>query len=133
MAFDLGNLMDELAAAVATIDGIDRTFAYPAEKVEPPCVVVAWPEEVSYDQTYGGLQHDWVIPVFVLLGRGGTYRTKRDTIAGWFSRDVKEAIDGATYTGDPIVVVTEAVLDIEEVGGIGYLAIKFLVDVTSMT
>lgn len=131
--FDFGRFMDELAAACKTVDGINRTYAWPANKVEPPCAVIGWPTEIDYDETYGGTQHDYVVPVFLFTSMGNTPRVSRDRLANWISRDIKVAIDDFEYTDSPIAVVTTAESDVVELAGTQYMTFIFSVDVTSTT
>ena len=132
--FSLATLMDELADACKTVDGLNRTFGWPTESVEPPAAVVGWPTLVTYSQTYtagrideGEDQYD--VPVFVVHGRGGTSRTRRDTIARWLDRDIRRAINSRTYTGDPLVWVVTSETDVVEIANKEYLATLFEVRV----
>lgn len=137
--FDLALFMDELAIAGQTIPGISRTFAYPAERVEPPALIVAWPEEIEYDTTYRGVpiedepqaMNEFVIPVFIVLGQGGTSRARRNQIAKWLSHEVKNAIERYPYTGKPVVHVPEATTDVISLADEDYLATKYTVEVST--
>ena len=127
---NLAKLMDELAIAARSVQGIARSFAYPPEKVEPPAILVAWPENIVYDATYEGGMSELLIPLFLVIGQGGTSWSRRDDIAGWLGSDVKIAIEAYPYTDSPVVVITEAIVDVVEIANIGYLAVKFMADVT---
>lgn len=141
--FSLALFMDEVSIAGKNIPGINRTFAYPAEKVEPPALVVVWPDLVVYDQTYKSADEtdptlpqamtDFTIPVFIVIGKGGISRARRNQVAGWIQGQVKYHIESYDYTGRPIVTVTEGVTDIVELGTVGYLATKYTLEVTATT
>ncbi len=127
---DLSVLMDELATAVRTVKGIQKSYAYPPEKVEPPAALVAWPTLVTYDQTYAGGMDQYEIPIYVVIGRSATIRSKRNQIADWLEGDVKNAIESAEYTGNPVVKVTTAETDDVELSGVTYLATLYEVQVS---
>ncbi len=143
--FSLAKFMDELAIAGKRIPGISRTFPYPPEKVEPPALLVAWPEIVEYDRTYQADEQtdpevlppqaatDFVIPVFIVIGQGGTSRTRRDEVAGWLQGAVKVALEAYEYTGDPVVTVTTGVTDLVDMADGVYLATKYTVEVSTTT
>lgn len=143
--FSLGRFMDELAIAGKRIPGISRTFPYPAEKVEPPAMVVAWPDIIEYDATYRGdeqtdplveppqAMNEFVISVFIVLGQGGTSRARRDEIAGWMGGQVKRTLEAYEYTGEPVVQVIEAVTDVVELADGSYLATKYTIEVSTTT
>ncbi len=122
---DLAKLMDEISDAVKSVDGINQSYAYPPEKIEPPASLVGWPDVVTYDQTYAGGMDQYEIPVYVVMGRSATLKSKRNRIAKWLQGDVKNAIEQATYTGNPVVKVQTAVTDDIEVAGINYLATEY--------
>ncbi len=127
---DLSTLMDEIAAAAGRVKGIKRSYAYPPEKVEPPAALLAWPTLVTYDQTYAGGMDQYEIPLYVVIGRAATIRTKRDQIADWLEADVKNEVESATYTGSPVVKVVTAETDSVELAGISYLATLYTIEVS---
>lgn len=145
LAFSLARFMDELAAAGKKIPGISRTFAYPPDSVNPPALLVAWPEVVEYDTTYRGEEQtdplilppqamtELTIPVFIVIGQGGTSRTRRDEIAGWLQGGVKYWLEAYEYTGQPVVSVVNGVTDLVDLADGVYLATKYTVEVSTTT
>lgn len=139
--FDLAKLMDEVALAGKQIPGISRTFGYPVELVEPPALVVAWPEIVEYDRTYRSAEEDneelpqamteFTLPVFVVLGQGGASKDRKKDISRWMQGQVKRAIERYPYTGGADLWVANAVTDILTLGDGPYLATKYTVEVTT--
>ena len=124
---NLALIMDELAAAGRTV--VNRVFAYPTSKVEPPALVVAWPELVEYDQTYQRGLDKYMIPVFLVLGESGTQQGKRDQAAEWLSGSVKRALDSGAYSDGASVTVKTGEVDFLTVTGVEYLCFKFMVEV----
>jgi hypothetical protein len=75
----LADVMDELAARIDTIVGL-RVFAFPPDSVAPPAAVVTYPEDYSYDETYGRGSDRLTIPVVVMVGKL-TDRSSRDNLS----------------------------------------------------
>lgn len=127
----LSDVMDELAAALDGIDGL-RTYSYAVPRVSPPAAIVAWPEEIEYDSTYGRGSDSLTVPVFVLVGAVDA-RTSRDLLAEYLagsgSRSVKAAVDGATFTHMDSARVARAKVESVRVAGAEYLAAVFDVEI----
>jgi hypothetical protein len=128
---NLGDVMDELGAALDTIDGL-RVHAYGADRIIPPAAVVAWPEELNYDVAMqrGGDQAE--IPVVVLAGRADA-RSARDVLArycdGAGARSVKAAVDGHTAAAYDSARVMRVEFAPATFAGVEYLAATFYIDV----
>lgn len=122
-------LMDEMANAALNADELERSYAWPVERVETPALVVPWPSEVEYNQTGLSAISRAEFPLTLVLGRAGTNRGNRDRIANWMSGNLRDVLEAATYTGDHVVTVTEARSDIIVINGVSYLALIFLTDV----
>jgi hypothetical protein len=78
---NLAEVMDEIAARLDTIPGL-RVHAYPPPVLHPPAAVVTYPEEYTYDATYGRGTDTMRLPVIVLVGKIDD-RTTRNRIAAW--------------------------------------------------
>lgn len=93
---NLAAVMDQLGAALKQIEGL-RVFPYWADKVIPPAALVAWPEQVTFDATFGRGSDRAEVPITVLVGRVNA-RSSRDVLAGYVDgggdRSVKAAVDG---------------------------------------
>lgn len=50
MALDVKAAMQAIGAALDTVTGL-QVYDYPADKVVPPCAVVAFPDLIVYDET----------------------------------------------------------------------------------
>lgn len=125
----LSILMDELAEASKTTPGLSRAHARPIESINPPCLVVPWPIEIEYDQTYQGGLSQVTFDLVLVLGRAGTSKANRNQVAAWLSGDLKTAIEAYDYTGEHTVTVTRGETDIAEIGDIAYLGTVFTTEV----
>lgn len=130
---DLGGVMDALAAAVteATTPFTQRAQAWPAESVQPPQVVVGYPESIDFDVTFGKAAtrgaDKATIPLYFVLG-AVTARTTRDALSALLAdaTGIKALIedydsDGAWQT----VRVTDCRPEAIKIGAVEYLAGRF--------
>lgn len=124
---NIADVMDELGTALDTIDGL-RVFPYWADRVTPPAAVVAWPDPVTYDETFGRGMDKITIHVFVIVGRFDA-RSTRDRLAKYLDGSggdsIKATLDGGTYTSCDSVTVQQAVVDSYIVAGTEYLGSDF--------
>lgn len=130
---NVGAVMDGLAEALAPLAGL-RIFAYPPDSATPPAAIVSYPETFVFDFTMRRGSDQASFPVHVLVGRVST-RAARDELveymAGSGPRSVKAAIEADPTLGgrvDTVQVTTVAGVNLE-IGGIGYVAATFTVDV----
>lgn len=127
---NLADLMDELATALGTLDGL-RVFPYYADRVTPPAAVVGWPE-LDYDTTMARGADRLTLPIYVMVGKVDA-RSSRDALAGYLDGaapgSVKAALDGGTYTACDSVRVLSATVQALTVAGVEYLAAEFQVDI----
>ena len=156
MSIDLAAVMDALASGATSAAGLERGYGWPVDTVSPPAVVVGYPEEFEYDQTFGNTTDRATFPVWVVVGRVST-RAARDAIGSFVpggggglvteSGDTLLTEDGDTLIGEAESSAIKAHLDgnlggkcdsanvarsaIEAVviGGIDFLAARYDVDV----
>jgi hypothetical protein len=129
---NLGDVMDDLAAALGTIDGL-RVFPYWADRISPPAAVVAWPDPLTYDAAMARGADRAEIPVIVLAGRVDA-RSARDVLGrycdGAGAHSVKAAVDGYdTATAYDSARVMRVEFGTIIVSAIDYLAATFYIDV----
>jgi hypothetical protein len=124
---NLAGAMDELAAALDTIDGL-RVYPYTAQTVSPPAAIVTWPEEITYDRAMARGADSLTLPVFVMVGAVDA-RTSRDLLAQFLAgsglRSVKAAIDGYAYIELDSARVATAKVEAVTVADVEYLAAVF--------
>ena len=128
----IGDVMDEVAAQLDTITGL-RVYGFPADSITPPAAVLAYPDLVTFDQTYGRGMDRLTLPVLVIVGKV-TARTSRDNLVpyadGSGTKSIKAVVEAGTYTSCDTVRVVTADFDVIRVGGIDYAAAQFDLDIT---
>jgi len=130
----VADVMDELGTALeAVTDLTGRVFYYPPAKITPPTAIIAFPDTIEFDETYGRGMDRITIPVIVVAGNVSV-RAARDRIVAYCNgsgaKSVKTAIDDGTYVACDTVRVTAAELDIFTMSGVDYISATFEVDVT---
>lgn len=131
MSLDMKSIMDALGVRLATIAGL-RVSDYVPKTVAVPAAIVGYPEEVTYDETYGGGADSTVIPVTVLVGTV-TDRVARDDLATYIARagtkSIKAAVDG--NLGGAVHDARVAKVKVEAItfNGVEYLGATFRVEV----
>lgn len=125
-------MMDDLAAALDTIDGL-RTYPYWVKRIMPPAAVVSWPEPLTYDMTMRRGGDRATLPVRVVVGNVDA-RSSRDTLARYVDgagpQSVKQAVEGYAATAYGEASVRSASFEVVTIAGVDYLAAEFEVDVT---
>lgn len=124
----LARVMDEVALAMATIQGLNG-FAYPPATLTAPAFYISYPAQILYDVTYARGEDDFIdLPIVVLVGRP-TQRETRDRVARYCASDgptsVKAALEGFAWTTCDSLSITTAEFDTEMIAGVEYLALIF--------
>lgn len=128
---NLHDVMTELADALVVIEGL-RRFPYWAERIEPPAVIVSWPDPYTFDATFGRGSDTTSFPVAVLVGMADMRSATTQLAAycdGSGARSVKTAIEahqGVSYDSARVESVEFSVIP---VAGVEYLAATFTVHV----
>lgn len=123
---NVADVLDEVAAALGTIDGL-RAFAYLPDRVVPPAAIVDLPT-IEYDATFRRGGDRLTLPVTVLVSRADT-RTARDSLLA-LAGQVKAAVESHT----PVAYHSARVQSVEfnhslTVAGVDYAAASFTVDI----
>lgn len=129
----LALLMDEIAEAAKSAEGLERTFPYPPDTLEPPALVVPWPDTFTYDRSYTGSDNsidEIEFPLVLVIGRGATVRSMRDRIAKWIDSEIKDSIEDYEYTHDHVVHISGGIVDVIQLGNVNYLSVVFTCEVT---
>lgn len=128
---DVATIMEEIAAQLDTIPGL-RAFGWPPGHVSPPAAIVAFPETITYDATYGRGSDTLKLQVVVLVGRP-TERQSRDALAQYLNgsgaASVKETLEAGVYDTVDSLRVASADSDVYEQGADKYLAAIFDIDI----
>jgi hypothetical protein len=131
---NLADVQDEIAAQLSTIDGL-RVTVDPPDKIQPPAAIVAMPDTLDFDQTYGRGSDRMALPVVVLVS-GTVSRVARKTLAAYCdgsgAKSLKAVLeaDDAGYTAMDSIVVTGIEFDVYQNGGVDYPAAIFNLDIT---
>lgn len=128
---DIAAIMDGLAAQLNTITGL-RGWAWPPGMIAPPAAIVAFPETITFDTTYGRGSDTIKLQVVVLVGPP-TLRQSRDALTQYLngsgSASVKETLEAGVYDTVDSLRVASADTDVYEQGGDKYLAAIFDIDI----
>lgn len=132
---NIADVADEIGTALKAIGGL-RVFPYNADKVTAPAAVVALPDEITYDATFGRGSDTLTLDVYVFVARIDQ-RTGRDALAAYLdgsgSRSVKAAVDSSatvTYTACDVVRVAKVSVEPLASGGVDYLGAVFTLEIT---
>lgn len=128
---NLGEVMQEIADRLDTIDGL-HVYAYPPGSVTPPAAVVGFPDSLTFDVTGRRGKDRMSLPVVVVVGRP-TDRSTRDRLAqycdGSGAASVKAAVEAGTPASFGSVRVVDAEFDVVTIGGQDYAAALFTLDI----
>lgn len=128
---DIDAVMDELGDAVDSIAGL-RVDRYPPEAITPPVAIIAYPDAIDYDATYGRGMDRITAAVVVVVGRVSARASKKQLTAymnGSGSKSIKAAIGDHTPTSYDVARVVSAETDVFEMAGGDYISAVFEVDV----
>lgn len=91
----LAEVMDEIGAALETIDGL-RVKPYTEQRVTPPAAMVTLPTRIDYDETMRRGSDAILLPVVVFVGRVDAEASRNAIgpyVDGTGDRSVKQAIE----------------------------------------
>jgi hypothetical protein len=122
----MARIMDGLASLCSEL--ADNTYAWPAQSVTIPCVVVGYPTKIDFDLTFRRGGDTVELPVWFVAGPAGRLEVRNllsDILSDAVS--VKAVLDGNHDFGD--VRVTDATIEEVNIVGVSYLSVKFDVEV----
>lgn len=132
---NLGDVMDELAVKLRVAPSLaGRTFEYPPAKIQAPAAIVSYPDDYTFDATYGRGMDRMTGEVIVAVGNP-YQRQSRDLLTkyadGAGAESVKALLDGGqgAYTSCDSVRVASIVFDVVVIGGVEYLGAIFSLDI----
>lgn len=129
MQIDL--VMDDIGAALATIDGL-RAHPYYKDSVNAPAAIVGLPETYEFDSTFGRGSDMAVFPVTVVIGRSDAERSRNALakyLAGAGDSSIKEAVESFTATAYDSARVTTVVIGAVTIAAVSYLAATFDIEI----
>lgn len=120
----LGDVMQELADRIDTIDGL-RAHGFPPDAVHPPAAIVTYPDAYTYDSTYGRGSDEVDLPIIVLVGKVSD-RASRDRLSQYVDgagpASIKAVVESGTYSAFDSVRITRVEFDIISVARVEHLA-----------
>ncbi len=129
---DLKLVGDEIAARLDTIAGL-RAYAYVPDKITPPSAVVAFPERVRFDETYGRGFDRVSLPIFVLTGRL-TDRSSHTLLIAYCSgagaSSIKAVVESGPYTAFDELRVEGIEFNTYTIASTELVGAKFMLDIT---
>ncbi|HZO67756.1 MAG TPA: hypothetical protein VFB74_22390 [Kribbellaceae bacterium] len=128
---NLAAVMDAVSARADTIAGL-RCYAWPVAKVTPPALIVSYPEDITFDETYGRGMDRMTLPAVAVVGKASD-RTARDLVAAYCNgsgaSSVKQVLESGTYTAFHHVRVASIEFDVVSIAGVDYIAALFTLDI----
>lgn len=128
---DLAAVMQAVADRADTISGL-RVYAWPAGSVTPPAFVVSYPDEITFDETYGRGMDRMTLPAVAVVGKVSD-RTARDALGdfcdGSGASSIKAVLESGTYSAFHTLRVTGIEFDTVSIGGTDYIAALFSLDI----
>lgn len=128
---NLGVVMDELAARLETIPGL-RVYPHPVKSVVPPAAVIAYPDSITFDETYGRGMDRIDLVVWLVVADNVDRATREQIVpyvAGSGPRSIKAVLESGTYTAFDDVRVTDVEFDTLRVAGKDLVAVGFRLDI----
>lgn len=128
---DLASVMQAVADRLDTITELN-CFGYPADSVTPPAVIVDYPEEYTFDETYGRGMDRMDLTAIVVVGKVSDAST-RDSIGAYCNgsgtRSFKAVLESGTYTAFDELRVTGIRFGVWTIAGTDYMAAIFDLDI----
>ncbi|GAA5119125.1 hypothetical protein [Haloechinothrix salitolerans] len=127
----LNDVMDEVGAQLDTITGL-RVWDYPPNKITPPAAIVAYPDSIGFDETYGRGSDRITLPVLVVVGKVSDRASRKDLAVycdGAGTSSIKAVLEAGSYTAFDTIRVTSIDFDVVTISGVDYAAALFDVDI----
>lgn len=125
-------VMTELADRLDTIAKL-QVYRHPPKRINAPAAVVAYPQSITFDQSYGRGSDAMMIPVSVFVSklddRDGLTKVS-ELASGSGSRSVKAVLESGVYVSFGSIRVDSAEFDVVTIAGGDFLAGVFQVSVT---
>jgi hypothetical protein len=125
------DVMAQIGARLGTITGL-RVYDYPADHITPPAAVIAYPDEITFDETYGRGMDRMTLPVLVIEGRASDRASRNNLVPyanGAGAKSIKAVVESGTYTAFDAVRVTRCEFDVVRITGVDYAVALFDLDI----
>lgn len=128
---NLSDVMEELASRADHHDGL-RAFAFPVKAINPPTVIVAYPQNYTFDATYGRGMDKMKLRLIVAIGNV-TERTTRTRLGAYCdgagTSSLKAHLQSGAYTSFDMVRVASIDFDVITIAGADYMGAIFNLDI----
>lgn len=129
--WSLSDIMDALAAATP-VGLTTKVYPWPVETFTVPALIVGYPTEIAYDQTFGRACDKLTIPIWAVFGNVSSLAA-RDELSGAISGEdeIKAAMEADPTLGGTcqVVRIGRCVPEIITAAGASYLAGRFEAEV----
>jgi hypothetical protein len=128
---NLATVMDQIGDRLDTIADLN-VFRYPPDRIEPPAVIIGYPEEYGFDEAFARGLDRLSLPVRVVEGKVSV-RATRDRLAAYVNgtgaRSFKQVIESGTYSAFSTVRGTGWSFDVVAIAGTDYQAATLTLDI----
>jgi hypothetical protein len=124
-------VMQQIGARLDTIAGL-RVYDYPADSISPPAAVIAYPDEINFDETYGRGMDRLTLPVLLIEGKASDRASRNNLVPyadGAGAKSIKAVVESGTYTAFDEVRVARCEFDVVRIAGVDYAAALFDLDI----
>lgn len=128
---NLKDVITEVAAQLDTIDGL-RSLDFPPDHLSPPMALPEFPEEYSFDETYGRGMDRMILPWWIVVGKPSDRSTVERLgryVDGSGANSVKQVVEAGTYNAFDIVRVMSVEFEPIDDAGITYVGARFSLDI----
>ena len=109
-----------------------NVYAFPIDGITVPAIVVAYPDSMTFDTTFGRGSDSLVLPLLFIIGPGQTStKDVRDQLSAIIAGagGIKAALDGNYAWGS--VRVADAKIEPVSWGAVAYIAAVFQLDIVT--
>lgn len=120
---NLSDVMTEVAEASRVIDGL-RVHEQPVGAVTPPALMVLYPDQILFDETYGRGSDSSDAGFLLVVGKPYDRATKEllgELTAGGGLKSLKAAIEAYSYASCDSVRLASIEFDVVTIGGVDYM------------
>lgn len=127
---NLATIMDAIATTLQAAGVAPRADGFPVATVNPPHIVVSYPETITFDLTMARGADTITIPIFLMLGEIKD-KSARDALSAAIdgAAGVKQVLDGNLGGVVDSLRVTDMVARQVKVGDVDYLAAVFTAEI----
>jgi hypothetical protein len=122
-------VLQEIAAAVDTIDGLN-CFWYAPDRITPPAFIVDIPESIDFNATYARGMDVANLEAFLLVGKADDKASLQQLAPycdGSGDKSIIQKLQSRKYESCADVTVPKVEFDVIKIGGTDHLAARFTI------